>query len=307
MSPSKRSLLAVAVAIALPLALAATASAAATTTTTNSAAKGSPAFCKKHPKSPRCQGSGSGSGSGSGGSSISVTVAPTLLETGQSEIYAVVEVGANPAFAGDPVVVSSTQLANTCGGAVLFGSPQAGAVYGADSVQVVLDGDGNATVTVYGIDCAPGPDLVEADLVVAPYVSATTTLNVVPPSVTTPGVGASPDPEVETGNTPASGDSDVAVVITVETDPVYAEQTAEVSSMELADRCLKGGTWVSNQGSFPSSTTATATIDDDGNASFFFTGSSCAAGPSDVTADILAGVHSSYLTTFTIEAPAPSI
>jgi hypothetical protein len=64
--------------------------------------------------------------------------------------------------------------------------------------------------------------------------------------------------------------------------------------------------WISNQGSFPTAT-ATATLDDDGNAVFAFSGSSCAAGPSVVIATIQAGIHSGYTTTFTIVAPAPTI
>jgi hypothetical protein len=119
--------------------------------------------------------------------------------------------------------------------------------------------------------------------------------------------------EVETGDTTASGDSDVYAVFYVETDPVYAEQGVELSSSELESRC--GGGW--NLSSFTtapvSSTTGTAgppetsILDDDGNAVFLFLGVSCAAGPSAVIADVLAGTHPTYTTTFTINAPAPTI
>jgi len=159
---------------------------------------------------------------------------------------------------------------------------------------------------VYGIDCAPGSDEVTADMTVAPFYSASATLVATPPAATPAGVSAAPNSEVETGNTPASGDSNVAVVMTVETDPVYAEQTAEIDAAELFNRCVTGSTWVSNQGSFIGAT-ATATLDNDGNATFVFTGSSCAAGTSTIVADILAGVHATYLNTFTIAAPNPTI
>jgi hypothetical protein len=44
--------------------------------------------------------------------------------------------------------------------------------------------------------------------------------------------------EVETGDTSFPGDgSYVYGVFYVETDPVYAEQTVEISSPELQDRC----------------------------------------------------------------------
>jgi len=236
-------------------------------------------------------------------------VAPgPLVETGQSEVYAVVEVETSPSLAGDAVSISSTQLANACGGAVLFGSLQAGAIYGADSVQVVLDDDGNATVSLSGIDCAPGNSVIEADLVVAPYYTATSTVDAVAPAPTTAGVTGYPDPEVETGNSPSSGNSDVYSVFYVETDPVYAEQTVEISSPQLFNRC--GGAiapvWVSNQGSF-ATFTATATLDDDGNAVFAFSGSSCAAGDSTVTADVEASGGTTYTATYTIAAPSPTI
>jgi hypothetical protein len=102
-------------------------------------------------------------------------------------------------------------------------------------------------------------------------------------------------------------ESDVYTVFYVETDPVYAEQTVEIDSAQLADRCAPGtATWISNDGSFTGST-ATAVLDDDGNATFAFTGSSCAAGNSDVIADVLAGTHTTYTTTYTILPPQPTI
>jgi hypothetical protein len=271
---------------------------------------GSAKWCKNHPHSklPACRGGGTG-GPPPPPPTITVTVAPgPVVETGQSEVYAVVEAETSPSLSGDIVDINSQQLANACGGAVLFGSLQPTAVYSADSVEVTLDADGNATVSLYGIDCAPGPSLIEADLVAAPYYTATDTVTVGPPNVTTAGVTGYPDPEVETGTTPASGESDVYSVFYVEYDPVYAEQTVEISSPELFDRC--GGAiapvWVSNQGSF-ATFTATATLDDDGNAVFAFSGSSCAPGDSTVIADVLASGGATYSSTYTISAPAPTI
>ncbi len=172
-----------------------------------------------------------------------------------------------------------------------------------------MDDDGNATVVVDGTEYAPGPGLVEADLVEAPYYTATTTLSVEPPNVTGAGVSGYPTTsgivttgEVETGDTPASGDSDVYRVFYVETDPVYAEQPVDISSTQLQDRCLGGYTWTTFLGG-----TTTSTVDDDGNAVFVFLGSSCGAGPSQVVADVDAGTHPTYMTTFTVVAPTPTI
>jgi hypothetical protein len=79
-------------------------------------------------------------------------------------------------------------------------------------------------------------------------------------------VVGSPANEVETGNRPKSGNSDVFAVFYVEINP---------GSTQLF-RLLRGITWISNGGSF---NTATAAFDNDGNAVFAFSGSGCAAGP----------------------------
>ena len=112
---------------------------------------GSAKWCQNHPHSKlaackKTTGGGGGGGSGGGGGGLpamSVTVSPSgsadpLVETGESEVRAVVEVETSPLFFDDEVSISSLQLANVCGGAVLFGSLQPGAVYGFDSVEVLL-------------------------------------------------------------------------------------------------------------------------------------------------------------------------
>jgi len=233
---------------------------------------------------------------------ISVSVSPNpLVETGQSQIQAVVQVEACPGFAGDLVNIDSSQLTDSCA-SVSFGTLQPGPVPPFNPIQVVLDDDGNATVSLTGLNCAPGSSLLEADLTTAPYLTATTILDALPPSPTTPGVVGYPPNEVETGDTPASGNSDVYTVFYIETSPVYAEGTVDIDSAQLADRCLGGVTWTSNQGTFTGAT-ASATIDDDGNAVIAFQGASCASGPSTVTADVVGGTHTTYTTTYTIKPP----
>ena len=123
-----------------------------------------------------------------------------------------------------------------------------------------------------------------------------------PPGLTQAGVSGYPANEVETGDTTASGFSDIYAVFYVEVDPVYAEATVQIASPELLSRCLGGVTWTSNQGGFGGDT-ATATVDNDGNAVFTFTGSSCAAGTSTVTGDLLSGAHTTYTTTYTVLPP----
>ena len=263
-------------------------------------------------------GKGAGSGGGTGGASpgpITIQIDPNpLVETGGSDIAAVIQVETSPSFAGDAVNIDSSQLEATCHG-VEFGSING---------QVVLDDDGNATVLMFAEICAPGSDVVEADLEVAPFYTALGTLTALPPVVTPTGVTGYPTTsgtvttgEVETGDTPASGDSDVYGVFYVEANPVYAEREVEISSAQLQSRCITGWNWSSFAGSNSFGTgnvfgggsplTASTTLDDDGNTVFLFEGSSCAAGSSQVIADVQAGTHPTYTTTFTILPPQPTI
>ena len=257
--------------------------------------------------------------------SASVTVTPgcslsitpnALVETGQSEVHAIVQIEACDEFAGDTVHIDSSQLQHSCGGKITFENLQNGSTatapnVGTNSINAVLDGDGSATVVVNGADCAAGSSLVEIDLISAPYFTTVTTLKVQPPIVTSPGVTAFPSNEVETGNTTASGASDVYAVFYVETDPVYAEQKAEISSTQLQDSCLGGWRWDPGNGGLPvvspSTDLPTTTLDNDGNAVFVFQGISCATGPSVVVADVEAGTRPTYTTTFNILPPQPTI
>jgi hypothetical protein len=267
-------------------------------------------------------GGGSGSGSGTGTQpAITVQVDPNpLVETGESSIFATVQVETSPLFAGDRVHISSPQFTASCQTPIGFGSLQPGGGGGTDA-SVVLDDDGNVTVMMEGMDCAPGSDVVEADLAVAPYYTALGTLVANPPVVTPTGVAGFPTTsgtvttgEVATGDTTASGESDVYAVFYVETDPVYAEQTVDINSAQLEARC--GGFWIwsgTNAGRSANGTTVntglppTSVLDNDGNAVFVFEGASCAAGPSEVIAEVEAGSHPTYTTTFNINAPQPTI
>jgi uncharacterized repeat protein (TIGR01451 family) len=228
-----------------------------------------------------------------------------------SQVHAVIQVETGAAYADDPVTIDSQQLENTCLGGITFETLQQGSTRaprtGLNSITTYLDDDGNVTVIVDGQDCAPGTDLIEADLIEAPYLTATTELTVLPPNVTTPGVTAQPTTEVETGNSPDSGNSDVYTVFYVETDPVYADQPVEISSAQLDNRCGQGWRWEPGVGApinqASGTINATSILDNDGNAVFVFKGASCAPGTSTVVADVEAGSHPTYTTTFTVVAP----
>ena len=293
------------------------------------------AKCAAHPTKKKCQAGGSGgSTGGSGGATplITVKVDPNpLVETGQSEVHAVIQVETNPSFAGDYVNIDSSQLEASCRW-LKFENLQNHSDTTQPNVQdnrieAVLDDDGNATVVVDGSDCAPGTSVVEADLEVAPFYTALTTLVASPPVPTAEGVTGFPQiagvpSEVETGDTSSSGDSNVYAVFYVETNPVYAEQLVEIGSSQLEGRCIRGWRWEPgnqtgvgvglgsgdiNGVGVNTGPRASTILDDDGNAVFVFKGTSCAAGPSQVIADVLAGTHQTYVSTFTVLPPAPTI
>jgi hypothetical protein len=298
------------------------------------AAKAQAAKCAKHPTKKQCQngagGSATGGGSGGGTTSEPITVAVDpnpLVETGQSEIHAVVQVETLPSFAGDVVSISSSQLVASCE-TVSYETVRGGLPpqVSPDAITTVLDDDGNVTVIVDGENCAPGTSVIEADLEAAPYYTALTELVAQPPVVTAQGLTGYPQNEVETGDTNggingASGNSDVYAVFYVEDSPVYAEQTVEIDSTQLDGRCGLGWWWQGGNGGTTATQTgtpaepagintgpeATTTLDDDGNAVFVFKGLSCAAGPSQVIADVLAGTHDTFTFNFNIEAPQPTL
>jgi hypothetical protein len=277
----------------------------------SAAPKGSAKWCANHAKAAKTTAGCNTTPGGTGGTppvtEIQVTVDPNpIIETGESEIHAVVQVEAQPAFANDDVFIYSQQLLNSCADVefrVNEGTDLS--VEQGSSATVELDNDGNATVELDAYECAPGPSLLEADLVAAPYYTATTTIQANPPNVTTEGLTAFPNPEVEVGDGTLTG-SNVYAIFYYEDNPVYAETPIEISSAQLQNRCLGGHTWSAGNGGSGDSTGGETTLDNDGNAVFIFEGISCAPGDSVVVAD---GVESfdTYDTTFTITAPTPTV
>ncbi len=277
------------------------------------APKGTAKWCTAHPKAakktPACSTtSGGGTGSPPPVTEIQVTATPNpVIETGESEVNTVIQVEAQPTFAGDSVVIYSQQFDDSCDGVDYdenqgtFLSQSIG-----DPATVTLDNDGNATIDLDGEDCAPGSSLLEADLVAAPYYTATTTIQALPPNVTPAGLTAFPNPEVEVGDGTKTG-SNVYAVFYFEDNPVYAETPVEISSAQLQNRCLGGETWAAGNGGTGTATGATTTLDNDGNAVFTFEGISCAPGTSTVVGDLVGGTHDTFGTDFTISAPTPTL
>ena len=249
-----------------------------------------------HPKG----GGGTPTGAGAGSPAISVTVEGN-----------VVQVEASPAFAGDAVNISSSQYQASCGGNILFLSIRTGTpVPSPNNITTVLDNDGNATVFMVnptGNLCAPGISVVEASMTVAPFLTALFDLVTYPDVVTPPGAFAFPDPEVETGDTAASGDSNVYAEFAVETNPVYAEGFVEISDAQLASSCLRGAFWLTPTGIVPASSPVTVMISDTGDAGALFFGISCAPMTSTIIADVLSHGGPTYVGSYTVLPPVPTI
>jgi hypothetical protein len=275
--------------------------------------------CVKHPNRAKCLNGGTGTGSGGGTAPplITVTASPNpVLETAQSDVLSVIQVETSPSFAGDDVNLSSTQFLASC--RAMFFNGFSNLQVGGPDVSIPLDNDGNATVVLFGDNCAPGTSVIEASLTVAPFSTALATLQVSPPAVSPAGVTAYPNPEVEEGDVAGVPPSEVYGVFYVETDPVYAEQPVEIDSAELDSSCSVEWTWGAiapdgapiaeaiGAGPSPHSEAITG-LDNDGNAAFYFGGVGCAAGTWDVIADVLAGTDPTYVTTFTVDPPAPTI
>jgi hypothetical protein len=278
--------------------------------------------CKKTHSCQSGGGTGTGSGTGASDPTMTVQVDPNpVVETAQSNLDVIVQVETSPSYAGDVVTIGSSQLNASCVFVYLSTAqasgniPYSNTTYNIDTpLSVTLDDDGNATIWLNGVNCAPGSDVIDASMIAAPYLTAIGTFTAAAPVVTTAGVAGYPvtsgtvtTGEVETGDTAASGESDVYAVFYVETDPVYAELTAQISDAQLQDSCGGGFVWYASDGTNIVGPNITETLDDDGNAVFIFVGSSCAATTTDVIADILAGSHPTYTGTFTVDAPAPTI
>ena len=228
------------------------------------------------------------------------------LSPSASMVAFIITVGCAPTFSEQAVEIRTPQLSNACQGQLMWYSATTTTAAGnGETFDVRLDDDGNATAVVLGSpSCAPGNDLIEADLTVAPFTTATTQVQIAPPISTQPGAQASPASEVEDATT-----SSVATVVYVEFPSVYAEHEVEISDAELYDRCAGHVTWI-----FPNTTSleygksVTTTLDDNGNAFVVaLAGPSCASGRTLVQADLVGPPYTILTTQFTVLSPRVTV
>lgn len=132
------------------------------------------------------------------GAGCAIHSLPSLVEEEPSNVEDVVELGCEPAYAGDTVKVSSAQLDSACGGNLSWSSPYPFSATTGSGVTVKLTGAANATLALWGgPGCFTGTDSISAHLEQPPFETVTTSLEVLPPQLTTPGVYAQPSTQVE--------------------------------------------------------------------------------------------------------------
>jgi hypothetical protein len=236
-----------------------------------------------------------------------VNASPTMfIESGlapqASSVAYIITVECQPTFSEQAVEIRTPQLGHACQGQLMWYSATTTTVLGnGDSFDVRLDEDGSATAVVLGgPNCAASWDLIEADLTVAPYTTATTRVQIALPVNTQPGVRAFPSSEVEDSTT-----ASVATVFRVEFPGVDAGHEVQVSHAELYDSCAGHIAWT-----FPNTTTlefgksVTMTLDDNGNAfAVALAGPSCASGSTLVQADLVGPPYTTLTTQFTVLSP----
>ena len=131
------------------------------------------------------------------GAGCAVHSLPSFVEEEPSNVEDIVEVGCEPAYAGDTVTVSSSQLNTRCKGDLTWSSPYPFSPVTGSGITVKLTGAANATLALWGDSCSTGTNLITAHLEQSPFETTTTSFDVLPPELTTPGVHALPSAQVE--------------------------------------------------------------------------------------------------------------
>jgi hypothetical protein len=235
---------------------------------------------------------------------------PSFMDQGEfgtaSTVADIIQVGCNPEFAGQTVKITDQELQSRCRGDISWSLPfPYKPVVGTPTIgKVKLDNHGNATVVVWGGEgCAAGETIVAVHLEAAPYTTVTTPFTIVPGEETPEGVTALPSSLVE-----SDVNSSVATIVQVEFPSVYAEHLVRVSAEQLFARCLIKPhlMWIGPDETVltPSGESATVKLDNSGNAFVVLLGGgSCASGPSEIEASLLAAPYTTKSTTFTVTSP----
>ena len=228
-------------------------------------------------------------------------------------IAAVIEVSCEGALAGSTVVVAANELRSRCRNHLSWVLPYPYESISAQTVEVRLDASADATVAVFGDECAAGESTVAAHLQEEPFYTATTSFDVLSPreaeGAGEGAVHATPETEV-----PNFAHTSIATVVSVAYEPGLANQRVEVTSQELYSRCEHNLVWVGPGGSVLGSGVASSEVqlDYEGRAWVAALAGECAAGESLISAKLEASPFSTVTSGFDIEeqpstSPVPRV
>jgi hypothetical protein len=250
---------------------------------------------------------------------------PSFMDQGfggaASSVADIIEIECEPVYAETYVKISSQELYNRCDDR-LYWVPWTNSYIENDVTKagdgelpssasiggVELDDDGNAIVAVLGgPSCAPGESVISVHQEEAPGESTATSFTVLPPKVTTPGVFAWPESQVEAGNY-----SNTVSIFGVEFPPAYSERWVAISDEQLYSHCDGDLFWVvmTSWGPYvvPFAEGTELELDNDGNAFVtVFGGPSCAAGDTELEASLVRAPYTTYGSYYTVLPPEPTI
>ena len=238
------------------------------------------------------------------GAGCAIHSLPSLVEEEPSNVEDVVELGCEPVYAGDTVKVSSAQLDSACGGNLSWSSPYPFSATTGSGVTVKLTGAANATLALWGgPGCFTGTDSISAQLEQPPFETVTTSLEVLPPQLTTPGVYAQPSTQVEDKVYESA-----ATVVEVSLSPDEVGDTVLLRSAELYQGCAATPhlAWIGPSATVlaGSAEEVKVTPDLDGHAYVVVLGGrSCLEASNLIEAFVEQAPFTEFSTDFTIKAP----
>jgi hypothetical protein len=222
---------------------------------------------------------------------LTLTVKPhRVVETTAAGLTAALSVHDGKFAAAEPVVISSQQLQTVCPDGVTFTD---GAVSHANSIQIILDKDGNGAVTLTSPECAPGAFTILANLQDPPYDTAKATMHVYsvkPPKKMT--LTVSPNPAVVSGG---EIEEQVAVV-----SPAALERI-QIDAPQLQSQC-QSLTFTTPEGA-TTSNSVVETVNMDYQASVTLKATDCPGGNFVVTGDILSPPYATATDVLQIGTP----
>jgi hypothetical protein len=222
-----------------------------------------------------------------------------------SSVADILEMNCEATFAGDTVALSSTGLYAQCEHHLTWSAPNPYKPVTASSIKVKLDGNGDATVVLWG-----GPHCQREEAVISghvekpPYTTVTTTFSVLPPRPTQPGVAALPSSEAED-----SIHRSAATILQLEFPPEFAEEYVTITAPALERRCSVAPhlLWFgagARELAYGKESVLKVQLDNDGNAFVVvLAGASCARGESLILATLEEAPYIQFTTIFTVLQP----